>query len=77
MQIRQPLRKIQFQVISQKLIKLESWKNVYPMVFMDRDCNKIYIIKFIKTYQHKICKLANNKYYRKSGFKQYLKDKST
>ena len=69
MQIRQPLRKIQFQAISQKLIKLESWKNVYPMVFMDRDCNKIYGIKIIKTY-HKICKLANNKYYRKSSFKQ-------
>ena len=77
MQVRQPLRRIQFKVISQKLIKLESWKNVYPMVFMDRDWNKIYIIKVMKTYQHKICKLANKKYYRKSGFKQYLKDQST
>ena len=50
MQIRQPLRKIQFQVISQKLIKVESLKNIYPMVFMDRDSNKIYIIKIMKTY---------------------------
>ena len=54
MQIRQPLRKIQFQAISQQLIKLESllesWKNVYPMVFMDRDCNKIYVINIMKTY---------------------------
>ena len=47
MQIRQPLRKIQFQAISQKL---ESWKNVYSMVFMDRDCNKIYVINIMKTY---------------------------
>ena len=50
MQIRQPLRKIRFQAISQKLIKLESWKNVYPMVFMDRDCNKICVIHIMKTY---------------------------
>ena len=50
MQIRQPIRKIQFQVISQKLSKLESWKNVYHMDFMDRDCNKIYVIKIMKTY---------------------------
>ena len=50
MQIRQPIRKIQFQAISQKLIKLESIKNVYPMVFMDRDCNTIYVINIMKTY---------------------------
>ena len=50
MQIRRPLRKIQFQAISQKVIKLESWKNVYPMVFMDRDYNKIYVINIMKTY---------------------------
>ena len=50
MQIRQPLRKIQFQAISQELVKLESCKNVYPMVFMDKDCNKIYVINIMKTY---------------------------
>ena len=50
MQIRQPLRKIQFQAISQKLIKLESLKNAHPMVFMDRDCKKIYVINIMKTY---------------------------
>ena len=50
MQIKQPLRKIQFQAISPKLIKLKSWKNVYPVVFMGRDCNKIYAINIMKTY---------------------------
>ena len=50
MQIRQALRKIQFQAISQNLIKLESCKNVYSIVFMDRDCNKIYAINIMKTY---------------------------
>ena len=49
MQIRQPYRKIQFQVMVRKLIKFESLKNVYPMAFMDRDCNNIYIIKIMKT----------------------------
>ena len=33
MQIRQPLREIQFQAISQKLIKLESWKKGLPYGF--------------------------------------------
>ena len=50
MQIKQPSRKIQYQAISQKLIKLESWKNVHPLVFKDRECNKIYVINIMKTY---------------------------
>ena len=47
------------------------------MGFMDRDCNKIYVINIMITYEHKICKLANIWYHRKSGFKLYLKDQST
>ena len=61
MQIRHPLRTMQLQVISQKLIKFQSLKNVYPMVFFDKVYNKIYTIKIIKTYWPKICKLDNKK----------------
>ena len=45
MQIRQPLRKIQFQAISQKLIKLDHKNSVYHTVFMVNECNKIYLIR--------------------------------
>ena len=61
MQIRQPLREVQkFQEISQKLIKLECCKSVYPMVFMDKDCNKD---GFIHKVTNKISHICSFKFY--------------